>query len=211
MISSTSSVSIRRHIRWLPHPPSEPTHTLVLTGKSGVFVDVRFCKVSGQLDWAFAGYRHQVADDTVQFVHHIDSRTLEPLNVQDIGKNSVLETSQVLECGEMVNPETSQMTSYEELWEDVSLQPQHAAIFIKNKAGTRWQAQVENWQLGLGRKPNGTFWAWQAMKDSDTDGWKIIFSTELAKVVYLPVDIGICGRRELVVWDEDCWIVLDQH
>jgi len=54
-----SSVSIRRYIRWLPYPPTEPTNTIVLTGKTGAFVDVRFIKDTTILDWAFAGFRSQ--------------------------------------------------------------------------------------------------------------------------------------------------------
>jgi hypothetical protein len=60
MPSSSSSVAVRRSIRWVPGPATEPTDTVVLTGgKTGVFLDVRFVKGGGQLDWAFAGYRHQ--------------------------------------------------------------------------------------------------------------------------------------------------------
>lgn len=100
LASMPSSVSVRRSIRWLPGEAAEPTHTVVLTGESGIFVDVRFKKDSSDLDWAFAGYRHQslsppltltpffafdmvnsddsfaVSRNTVQFKHHIDSRTL---------------------------------------------------------------------------------------------------------------------------------------
>ena len=53
-----SSVAFRKSIRWLPDPPSEPTHTVVLTGPSGVFLDIRFLKdTPNEIDWAFAGYR----------------------------------------------------------------------------------------------------------------------------------------------------------
>lgn len=56
----SSSVAVRRSIRWVPGPAAEPTDTVVLTGgKTGVFLDVRFVKGGCQLDWAFAGYRCQ--------------------------------------------------------------------------------------------------------------------------------------------------------
>lgn len=59
-----SSISFRDSIRWLPHEASEPTETLVLTGKdTNTFLDVRFLKESTELDWAFAGYReHEGAE-----------------------------------------------------------------------------------------------------------------------------------------------------
>ncbi|KAF9471933.1 hypothetical protein BDN70DRAFT_766668, partial [Pholiota conissans] len=115
-------VAVRRSIRWVPGPASEPTDTLVLTGgKSGVFLDIRFLKNTSKVDWAFAGYRHQLPDGRVQFKHHIDSRTLDPLSVKDIGANTVLEGGKTLEVGEMINPDTGLMTSYEEVWEDKHL------------------------------------------------------------------------------------------
>lgn len=53
-------LSFRESIRWLPDEASEPTVTVVLSGKeTGAFVDVRFLKESPYiLDWAFAGFRH---------------------------------------------------------------------------------------------------------------------------------------------------------
>jgi hypothetical protein len=55
----TAYISHRLSIRWVPGEASEPTNTVVLTGGStGVFLDVRFLKDTGELDWAFAGYRY---------------------------------------------------------------------------------------------------------------------------------------------------------
>ena len=53
-------LSFRESIRWLPDEASEPTVTIVLSGKeTGAFVDVRFLKDGPSiLDWAFAGFRH---------------------------------------------------------------------------------------------------------------------------------------------------------
>lgn len=54
----SASISFRQSIRWLPDEASEPTQTIVLTAlESGAFLDVRFEKENGKLDWAFAGYR----------------------------------------------------------------------------------------------------------------------------------------------------------
>lgn len=62
MPHASASVSERRSIRWPPAPASEPTDTLVLSGPTGVFVDVRFLKDApgeGVLDWAFAGFKEE--------------------------------------------------------------------------------------------------------------------------------------------------------
>ncbi len=63
MTHSEASISERRSIRWPPAAASEPTYTLVLSGASGVFVDVRFRKDArpeeGVLDWAFAGFKEE--------------------------------------------------------------------------------------------------------------------------------------------------------
>ncbi|KDR74163.1 hypothetical protein GALMADRAFT_71257 [Galerina marginata CBS 339.88] len=214
----SSYVSVRRSIRWLPGEAMEPTHTIVLTeGKTGAFLDVRFLKDSSDLEWAFAGYRHKISEDTVKFTHHIDSRTLTPLEVKDIGKNISLENGQTLESGEMVNPETGQMTAYEEIWEDIQVvQHEESAstksnIFIKNIGGTKWQAVVENWQLALGRDQDGVFWAWQAVKVSETGNeekkvWKVIYSSPAGqrKIVFLPKETEI-WRKESVEWNNDFW------
>jgi len=94
------SISFRQSIRWIPGERDEPTETIVLTGqKSGFFIDVRFLKATGGLDWAFAGYRtkggsydsyHRTNDVNIiflapvdegiktRFFHLIDSRTEVP-------------------------------------------------------------------------------------------------------------------------------------
>ncbi|KAH9477032.1 hypothetical protein JR316_0010948 [Psilocybe cubensis] len=199
------SVTVRRSIRWLPDEASEPTHTVVITGHSGIFVDVRFKKGTGEVDWGFAGYRYQLSEDTVQFKHHIDSRTLDPLSVVDIGKNSTLPNGQTLECGEMVNPDTGKMTRYEEIWEDLALPvdsdfadselPEGAESEVEVEVvrkseqedgpGCWWYAQVGGWSVGLGRGLDGEFWAFQArlvvVGDEDEGGlvkkWEKVYAT----------------------------------
>ena len=88
-MSSSSIISFRESIRWIPDPASEPTNTVVLTGgKTGVFIDIRFLKDSSDLDWAFAGYRQanghvdRVDDSCVRITIHFTlpvSRTLADL------------------------------------------------------------------------------------------------------------------------------------
>ncbi|KAJ6598683.1 hypothetical protein B0H10DRAFT_1826065, partial [Mycena sp. CBHHK59/15] len=160
-MSAKASISFRQSIRWLPEGPSEPTATVVLSEpRTGVFLDVRFEKEGGKLDWAFAGYRSSVGPNSTKFTHHIDSRTLDPLDVVDVGTNKPLPDGTTIEAGEMVNPATGRVTAYEEVWRD---EESGAALFVRNAAGTVWRARVGDWQLGLGRwRGGGPFWAWQA-------------------------------------------------
>ncbi|KAJ6524492.1 hypothetical protein B0H19DRAFT_898240, partial [Mycena capillaripes] len=158
----SASISYRESIRWLPDDASEPTRTIVLTAlKSGVFLDVRFDKESGDLDWAFAGYRSSVEPNSTKFTHHIDSQTLSPLDVVDVGSNTPLPDGRTLEAGEMVNPATGILTPYEEIWRDEECDE---AVFVRNVEGSVWRARVGEWQLALGRTVRGEFWAWQAQK-----------------------------------------------
>ncbi|KAF5314276.1 hypothetical protein D9619_011849 [Psilocybe cf. subviscida] len=202
-----SSISLRRSIRWLPDPPSEPTHTVVLIGPSGVFLDVRFLKASPkQIDWAFAGYRTEVSPNVVEFKHHIDSRTTEP--VVDTGTNSTISPGVTLEVGEMVNPETGKMTAYEEIWEEPRLESV-SAMFIRNVAGTVWHARVNQWQIALGRDAEGRFWAWQAVKRAGSE-WDVIYATgDKSRVHLLSKETENWKKGEKQAWDGDMWVVLD--
>ncbi|KAF8172825.1 hypothetical protein K438DRAFT_1851199 [Mycena galopus ATCC 62051] len=141
-------ISFRESIRWVPDEASEPTQTTVLTSaKSGLFLDVRFNKDSGDLDWAFAGYRSSLELDSTKFTHHIDSRTLTPLDVVDVGTNTPLPDGRTLEAGEMVNPATGILTAYEEIWRDEECSE---ALFVRNIAGSVWRARAGHQEKLLG-------------------------------------------------------------
>ncbi|KAJ7484096.1 hypothetical protein B0H11DRAFT_2173159 [Mycena galericulata] len=208
---STASISFRESIRWLPGGASEPTQTIVLTAKSGVFLDVRFDKESGELDWAFAGYRSSEEPNSTRFTHHIDSRTLDPLGVVDVGTNTPLPDGTTLEAGEMVNPATGVLTRYEEVWRDVECAD---ALFVRNMASSVWRARVGSWQLALGR--NGTrtenFWAWQAERNGPGSEWMRRYSTKMDAILhedrYLPEDCVSWEAGSTVEWLGERWEVL---
>jgi len=112
----------------------------------------------------------------------------------------------------MVNPETGQISAYEELWEDMTIAAQHTALFVKNKDGTKWQARIENWQIALGRNTEGFFWACQAIKTKEHENsWKVLYATDHAKVLFLPFknsdSFPVDGSS--FEWDGDNWGVLD--
>lgn len=128
-----ADISVRKYIRWIPAPATEPTSTVVLTSPARRFVDVRILRGpgpgEGRLDWAFAGtsssqpaqepgVRHAV------WRHWVDSSTAEAETVRD--EAEVRDTGDAagaeLEAGRMVNPATGVEADYEEAW--VSVEPE---------------------------------------------------------------------------------------
>ncbi|KAJ7145997.1 hypothetical protein C8R44DRAFT_756301 [Mycena epipterygia] len=211
---SVASISFRQSIRWLPDEASEPTQTIVLTAlESGAFLDVRFDKENGKLDWAFAGYRSSVGPNSTKFTHHIDSRTLNPLDVVDLGTNTPLPDGTTLEVGEMVNPVTGMVTGYEEVWRD---EESTTALFLRSVTSSVWRASVgDTWQLGLGRS-GGEFWAWQAARNGPGEAWRRRYSTALGPgshdvtQAFLPEDGGSENWEvgSTVEWLGERWEVL---
>ncbi|KAI1337845.1 hypothetical protein F5Y15DRAFT_425547 [Xylariaceae sp. FL0016] len=135
-----ASISIRKSIRWLPEPASEPTSTVVLTSPGRRFVDIRILHpVSperreetthdevnlppSRIDWAFAGTSHpEMRGDGVRhntWRHFVSSRTREPDLCADEGDMYPQPDGTTLELGRMVNPATGKETDYEEVWTDV--------------------------------------------------------------------------------------------
>ncbi|KAF4977387.1 hypothetical protein FZEAL_6077 [Fusarium zealandicum] len=143
------TISIRKHIRWLPDSASEPTSTIVITSPGKHFVDLRILTPQGsltgrdgyltdqpaseplplsRLDWAIAGITTstQRPDPTgaptsySTFDHWISSRSLTPELFPDAGFMYPQPDSLTLEKGTMVNPDTGVDTAYEELWDDAS-------------------------------------------------------------------------------------------
>ncbi|KAI0816397.1 hypothetical protein GGR55DRAFT_674598 [Xylaria sp. FL0064] len=117
------SVSIRDSIRWLPDVASEPTSTVVLTSPERRFVDIRILRgisePGASLDWAFAGVASSETRDGVRHCtwrHVVDSRTRAPEAVVDEGDVFPQEDGRTLETGRMVNPDTGNLTDYQEVW-----------------------------------------------------------------------------------------------
>ncbi|KAH9835272.1 uncharacterized protein C8Q71DRAFT_764931 [Rhodofomes roseus] len=132
-----ADISKRVWIRWGDGQPFENTSTLVLTVPSQTFVDVRVFKsheappqtaepstAASGLEWAFSGvaktqYRDGVCHKT--WTHHIDSRTAHGAEPPVDEGDMFPEPDGVLcrETGRMANPETGEMSDYEEMWETV--------------------------------------------------------------------------------------------
>ena len=146
-----ADISRRVWIRWGDAgEPYENTSTIVLTAPSQTFIDVRVLKTSLQseatvdgekaidissLEWAFSGVAATEDRDGIchkTWTHYIDSRspygTDPPMDEGDMfpEPNGVL----CREKGRMVNPETGEMSHYEEMWESVEA---HATDADTNK------------------------------------------------------------------------------
>ncbi|KAF4462506.1 hypothetical protein FALBO_10686 [Fusarium albosuccineum] len=137
------SISIRKHIRWLPDEASEPTSTIVITSPGRRFVDLRILLPEGhqgpwtgqddplplsRLDWAIAGISTSTKRPDPSgaltsystFDHWISSRSLTPELFPDAGFMYPQPNSLTLEKGSMINPATNVDTAYEELWHDAT-------------------------------------------------------------------------------------------
>ncbi|KAL2111087.1 hypothetical protein VUR80DRAFT_288 [Thermomyces stellatus] len=122
-----ADISVRRHIRWIPAPASEPTSTIVLTSPGRRFVDIRIRVAPGpemgQLDWAFAGTSSSEPGPEPRvrravWKHWVDSSTPHAETVRDEAEVREAEddAGTELETGRMVNPATGVEADYEEAW-----------------------------------------------------------------------------------------------
>ncbi|KAK0726538.1 hypothetical protein B0T21DRAFT_336919 [Apiosordaria backusii] len=133
-----ADISLRKSIRWLPHPASEPTSTIVLTSPERRFVDIRvFLPLPSsspdipleKLDWAIGGHStsspvtnpatKEVEYSHCVWHHWIDSRVNSADVAADEGDNYSVEgrPELTLEKGRMVNPGSGEVGEYEEVWE----------------------------------------------------------------------------------------------
>ncbi|ERF76704.1 hypothetical protein EPUS_02243 [Endocarpon pusillum Z07020] len=140
------SVSVRKGIAWGTNPPSEPTSTLVLTSAKSYYVDIRFSltgptATSPPHYWAFAGTSkstfpprnpisppHHPTPPPTRETHPISfpcsthttwTRFLDSrgdITTPDDGTTYLLHNGDCLETGQMINPDTRILQSYQELW-----------------------------------------------------------------------------------------------
>ncbi|KAI0016686.1 hypothetical protein F4780DRAFT_797552 [Xylariomycetidae sp. FL0641] len=156
-----ASISIRKSIRWLPEPASEPTSTLVLTSPGRRFVDIRVLLPTttstepteasketappqplSNLDWAFGGTSssaplpHQPGSHRSVWTHLVDSRTaLDPATrVRDEADMTPQADGTALEAGRTAHPATGREAAYEEVWADAPV-PAGAACVVLERRG----------------------------------------------------------------------------
>ncbi|BGO91348.1 hypothetical protein NBRC10512v2_003617 [Rhodotorula toruloides] len=154
-------VSIRLSLRWPPDPPTADEDVLVVQGRSGFFLDLRVKRrqvnfagglqrqaKAGEGDcevtWATAGWKEVLAprpgEDTPP----------------DEGSFETLTNGDVLERGEMENPETGKVAQYEEVWRRLPLSqddgPPRIVIFesVGDEAdGKAFVGRVGDYELGM--------------------------------------------------------------
>ncbi|GAA5885549.1 hypothetical protein JCM6882_007463 [Rhodosporidiobolus microsporus] len=142
--------STRVSLRWPPLPANEDCHVLVLSGRSGFFLDVRVKRDDGStqvaaggvaepvVGWATAGWKELLPSEVgeehprARFTAVIDSRSpafssssSKPPPAEDSppdeGSFETLPNGDVLERGEMLNSATGQVQPYEEVWRRLPL------------------------------------------------------------------------------------------
>ncbi|EWC46693.1 hypothetical protein DRE_04180 [Drechslerella stenobrocha 248] len=195
------SISTRLSIAWAPaFAHSEPTDTLVLTGKT-YFVDQRLslpprprtdhCALSEcTISWAFGGTRasepipNKPGHSKCSWTHLISSAALANGPATDEGEmqphpDHPDDDEIALETGTMCNPETGVLTAYQEVWRDrVPATGSPVAFWEQgdndNGAdGRGLVAIVGDYALGVGRL-GGEFWSWRAARPSG-EIWTIVF------------------------------------
>lgn len=151
-----------------PKPPAEatePTSTLVLTAPgTRRFVDLRLTPGSGgrsgpaRLYWGFAGTSWSPTPTSGRWEHAIDSRADDEHDpIVDEGSLEVLENGDVLERGQMVDPDNPALglRNYEELWRDEVLAAagQRVSVVLETTGGI--VVRVGRWCQGILKKETG--------------------------------------------------------
>ncbi|KAF3913578.1 hypothetical protein ABW20_dc0106928 [Dactylellina cionopaga] len=189
------SISTRISIAWAPSfDHSEPTDTLVLTGKT-YFVDQRLTvntSAPKEVSWAFAGTRSsQPIPDKPRhtqcsWTHLVSSvlfdRDEKPVDSGVLGPHPEFpdDPEVALETGSMKNPDTGVITDYEEVWRDK--EPEGAEVVFWEygnddigPSDRGFVGVVGGYAIGVGRV-DGLFWTWRAVKnDAKERGWEIVF------------------------------------
>ncbi|KAJ6255995.1 hypothetical protein Dda_9289 [Drechslerella dactyloides] len=190
------SVSTRVSIAWAPEfTASEPTDTLVLTGKT-FFVDQRLLSPGantaesktkrGTVDWAFAGTR-SAKDAEVpghsycSWTHLVSSRfTTAADECVDEGymQPHPTDSELALETGAMAHPDSGVVTAYREVWRDEDAAVGDGVLFWECGDG-KWEDRgfvgvIGGNALAVGRA-DGAFYTWRAKRGAD--GWEVLFES----------------------------------
>jgi hypothetical protein len=119
-----------------------------------------------------------------QWIHEVDNKIRDPqADDRDEGfMYPVAGTSEVLEKGAMVNPESGVVEDYEELWEDLDIQKvgnekSHVSWVLRNKSSRREKGMViriGEWIQGVLRRGDEFSvgrWKWESGK-----GWQRVLT-----------------------------------
>lgn len=149
-------------MRWLPDGSAEePTSTLVLNagGRDALYTDFRpllGTRPMADCEWAFAGKKILLPGGTAQWTRIVDSRG--ETGTVDEAMCTTLEDGTELECGEMVNPDTEKVQSYEEKWRDEEITDGAIvqAFLHEDQTCPGVQIRVGDWVQGVVQGPDGS-------------------------------------------------------
>jgi hypothetical protein len=126
-------------------------------------------------------------DGSARFVHTVDSRVpLDPLSVYDEGLFNKLENGDDLETGTMINPDTGELMSYEEVWRTLPVVEGHKGFMLLESMGDRdkcFVGRIGKWFQGIGTREGVV----SAVRQELVDGkeWEVKFLKGDADVVPL--------------------------
>lgn len=114
--------SIRVSIQWPPAEEYENTETLVLLSNEQHFVDIRFRDDIDRIDWILTGKEYDIPNtNKIEFQHEINTNVPGFHGGEfDVGNfNSIPNTDDREETGEMMNPQTRKVQPYREVWRSI--------------------------------------------------------------------------------------------
>ncbi|KAI5474246.1 hypothetical protein MNV49_003767 [Pseudohyphozyma bogoriensis] len=211
MASAEPLVSTRISLRWPPAPAFENTDTLVLTGRTGFFLDLRVFTTGpkvGQVDWGIVGEKEWVEDKDggppkAVFKPLLDSRSkLAPPGGEDVGSFEDLARGDCLETGEMFNPDAGwAVQPYEEVWRRLP-QPKGLRVLILEEIGRRtWSGRFGAKQLAIGEVEGG-------FVAKRWEGGRVIVSVGAEEAGLLEIDDNLLNMAEKEGWKEGVVVVI---
>lgn len=194
------SVSTRVSLAWDEEPPFEDSEVLVIVGKK-YYVDIRLKRVPENdcvIDWAMAGIKEWLNTEAdppkARFTPILTTRS--ELQNADEGTFSTLDNGDILETGEMLDPNTGRVRRYSEIWRDLPINK--GSVFILEGIGTSdaptiqraWLAKMGNYQAAVAKISEDKFLAWTAEKVAGRPGWDVTkFAGPVdAATIVLPIE-----------------------
>ncbi|KAK4056929.1 60S ribosomal protein L17B [Microbotryomycetes sp. JL221] len=171
-------VSYRKSLRWPPEAAYEDTDTLVIQGRTGLYIDVRVDRQSRcELSWGSAGVKSWLPESTedslkARFDAIIDSQagnsgdelTMPVAEAtDDIGSFTTLPDGSVLETGVMRNLDKGgSMMPYEEVWARADLGRETDILMLESQDGKAFLGRIGIYEAGL--RCNGAKESWDWMQ-----------------------------------------------
>ncbi|KAM0787564.1 hypothetical protein ACM66B_003634 [Microbotryomycetes sp. NB124-2] len=153
-------VSYRRSLRWPPDEAYEDTNTLVIQGRTGLYIDVRVDRNTlSNLSWGSAGIKSWLPDASpenpkARFDAIIDSQKsatgkAEQTETDDVGSFVTLPDGSVLETGSMSNPDNGgRIQEYEEVWARARIGDRPDILLLESVDGKAFVGRIGSFVAG---------------------------------------------------------------